>query len=55
MLLTQGNYKSIFKERIEKYGTVEPAVLDKKTIAMKTENPARKQNEVKNRTRQYAK
>jgi hypothetical protein len=38
MLLTQGNYKSILKHRIEKYGSIEP-VMEEKAIAMKITSP----------------
>lgn len=51
MLLTNGNYKSIFTQRIEKYGSVEP-VIDTSSIAMKIENPKKP---VEKRTQQFAK
>ena len=46
MLLSQGNFKSVFKKRIEKYGSIEP-VLEQTKIDMKIEN-AKKPHE--NRT-----
>lgn len=51
MLLTNGNYKSIFTQRIEKYGSIEP-VIDTNTIAMKLENPKKP---FEKRTQQFAK
>ena len=39
MLLTQGNYKKIMKNRMDKYGSIEPVI---ENLAMNISSPANK-------------